>query len=53
MCNIRDHQVGQLTEGEGDGDGENFKIENFFEHEMTLCQHVQKAIKTTEISFEC
>ena len=40
MCNIRDHQVGQLTEGEGDGDGENFKIEHFFEHEMTLCQHV-------------
>ena len=40
MCNIRDHQVGQLTEGDGDGDGENFKIENFFEHEMTLCQHV-------------
>ena len=38
MCNIRDHQVGQLTKG--DGDGENFRIENCTGNEMTFCQHV-------------
>ena len=30
--------LGEL--GEGNGDGENFKIESFLEHEMTLGQHV-------------
>ena len=31
-------KLGEL--GEGNGDGENFKIESFLEHEMTLGQHV-------------